>query len=160
MTTGRLAVAYRASDTFAYRANVGNGFRAPSLFERFSIFAPVTPLSPESSIGGEIGVDASFANSSFGATVFYTEIDDRIAFDGPGFAQVPGTTVTQGIELSADYIGYLTACRNPVMRCASTQRNRGRTAISPINGVEPRFSAPMRHAGPDCRRCPCQAGSR
>ena len=102
-TTARLAVAHRASETMTYRASVGSGFRAPSLYERFGPFAPATTLSPESSIGGEIGVDAAYENASYGATVFYTEIDDRIGFGTTTYVQAPGTTVAQGVELSADW---------------------------------------------------------
>lgn len=111
-TTGRLAAAWRAKEDLTFRAVLGTGFRAPSLYERFSIYGDAD-LSPEQSRSFELGVEKSYgALASVKATLFYTEIDDLIQFDGASTAcssgfgcynQVAGTTKSRGLELSADY---------------------------------------------------------
>ena len=92
--TGDGAVAYfiRSSGT-KLRAHVGNGFRAPSLFERFGEgdfggagvvrFGDPT-LKAEQSISVDGGFDQRLANDRvlFGATYFYTRLQRTIAFTG------------------------------------------------------------------------------
>jgi vitamin B12 transporter len=111
-TTGRLALAWQAAPDTTLRAVAGTGFRAPSLFERFSAFGD-PELEPEESRSFELGLERRFGAESFvKATAFYTEIDELIEFDpasaacGSGFgcyAQVAGTTTTSGLELSGRY---------------------------------------------------------
>ena len=109
--TGRLAAVWRPAQGWALRAMAGTGFRAPSLFERFSGFGD-PDLQPEDSESYELGVERSFTRGTLKATLFYIEIDDLIDFDpgatacGSGFGcfgQVPGTTTSKGVELSGDY---------------------------------------------------------
>lgn len=110
-TTGRLTAIYRPQPDLAIRASVGTGYRAPSLFERFSAFGEPT-LQPENSISYEFGVEKSYGDRGYAkATVFHTDVDDLIDFDpaavacGSGFGcynQVPGKTTSQGIELSGE----------------------------------------------------------
>lgn len=108
-TTGRLAAAWRLRDDVILRGVYGTGFRAPSLFERFSAFG-VPGLRPETSRSAEIGVEKLFGNGgSVQATLFDITITDRIDFDSgstvcnSGFGcynQVPGDTESRGLELS------------------------------------------------------------
>jgi len=110
--TGRLAAVWRPQDDLAFRAVLGTGFRAPSLYERFSFYGDPA-LQPEESRSLELGVEKTYGDTaSVKATVFYTEIDDLIQFDGASTAcgsgfgcynQVPGTTKSRGIELSGTY---------------------------------------------------------
>ncbi len=108
--SARIALAWQAQPDLTVRAVVGNGFRAPSLFERFSAFGDPN-LEVEESQSVELGVEKRFSGGHIEATAFYTEIDNLIDFDGAATAcgsgfgcynQVPGTTVTQGIELSGE----------------------------------------------------------
>lgn len=72
------------------RAHVGNGYRVPSLYERFgsyfffgSFFPLGNPtLKPERSIGLDGGVEQYFARERVkaSATVFYTRIKDEITY--------------------------------------------------------------------------------
>ena len=111
-TTGRLGVVWRATENTTLRGLLANGYRTPSINELFGPFGANPDLQPEQSRTAEIGLERSFG---FGATVrgtlFYTEIDDLIdffdpdGFGGPipgGYTQVPGTTVTKGLELEGD----------------------------------------------------------
>ena len=111
-TTGRLTAIYRPQTDLAVRASVGTGYRAPSLFERFSAFGDPT-LQPENSISYELGIEKRYGDLGYAkATVFHTDVDDLIDFDpaavacGSGFGcynQVPGKTTSKGIELSGEF---------------------------------------------------------
>jgi len=110
--TGRLAAVWRPRDDLAFRAVAGTGFRAPSLYERFSVYGD-PDLSPEQSRSLELGVEKTYSTlASVKATLFYTEVDDLIEFDGASTAcasgfgcynQVAGTTKSRGLELSGTY---------------------------------------------------------
>jgi iron complex outermembrane receptor protein len=118
--TGDGAIAYfiRPSGT-KLRAHVGNGFRAPSLFERFGEgtfgsagvvrFGDPT-LKAEQSISADGGFDQRLANDKvlFGATYFYTRLQRVVAFTGfasdplglgrfSGFVNRPGG-LSRGVE--------------------------------------------------------------
>ncbi len=108
--TGRAAAIWRPADGWAVRAVAGTGFRAPSLFERFSAFGDPN-LKPEDSESYEIGIEREFANGRIEATLFHITIDDLIGFDpnatacGSGFGcfnQVSGKTTSEGLELAAE----------------------------------------------------------
>lgn len=89
--TGDASIAYflRSSGT-KIRAHAGRGYRAPSLYERFGTFYSSfgygvygdPRLSSNRSIGGDAGVDQSFANGRVhaSATYFYTRLQQVIGF--------------------------------------------------------------------------------
>ena len=91
--TGDGSIAYFIPSTGTkLRAHVGNGFRAPSLFERFGAgtFAQAgftrfgdPTLRAEQSISVDGGFDQRVANdrARFGATYFYTHLQRVIAFN-------------------------------------------------------------------------------
>ncbi len=76
------------------RAHIGNGYRSPSLFERFGtsffggFFAPLGDprLRPERSIAFDAGVDQSLHDNKLrlSATYFYTRLQEVIGFDFSG----------------------------------------------------------------------------
>ena len=89
--TGDGAVSYFIEKTGTkLRAHVGNGYHAPSMYERFgtffffgAFFPQGNPeLKPERSIGYDAGVEQYFANEKVKAsgTWFYTEIKDEITY--------------------------------------------------------------------------------
>jgi vitamin B12 transporter len=96
-----------------YRASIGTGFRAPSLFEiayntgPFS-FPPASglALSEESSGGFDVGMEYDAANGlHLEVTYFDQEIEDEIFFDLVNFSsylQSVGTSTSKGVELGAD----------------------------------------------------------
>src|SRR5438477_1219999 len=118
--TGDGSIAYfiRSSNT-KLRAHVGNGFRAPSLFERFGAgtFAQAgfvrfgdPTLRAEESVSVDAGFDqrVSRDRARFGATYFYTHLQRIIAFQSfavdplgvgrfSGYANQPGG-ISRGIE--------------------------------------------------------------
>jgi vitamin B12 transporter len=110
--TGDGSVAYlvRRSGT-RIRAHVGRGYRAPSLFERFGSsydsfygysFYGDPRLRPERFMCADGGFDQSLFRNRlrFGATYFYTQLQQVIAFDGTGL--INGATDPFG-----RYMGYL-----------------------------------------------------
>jgi vitamin B12 transporter len=113
-TSSRLSVAYVQSlgdgDALKYRASIGTGFRAPSLFEIAYNGGPLAfppaaglRLSEESSRGHDVGVEYDAADGlHLEATYFDQHIEDEIFFDLAGFSgylQSPGTSTSQGVEL-------------------------------------------------------------
>jgi iron complex outermembrane receptor protein len=90
---GSVAYFFRDSGT-KLRAHLGNGYRAPSLFERFgtffgsfgySVFGDPR-LEPERSIAFDTGIDQDLAGGqlSASATFFYTRLQKVIVFDFSG----------------------------------------------------------------------------
>lgn len=108
-TTGRLAAVWRPVEDLAFRAVVGTGYRAPSLYERYDPVGGDPDLTPENSISYELGVEKTLAGGFVKATVFYTEIDDLIMYDWASatpcgcYRQMPGTSKSKGIEFSGEY---------------------------------------------------------
>lgn len=108
--SARAALAWRPVTDLTVRAVLSNGFRAPSLYELYDPTYGNADLDPETSRNAELGVEKMFGNgASARATLFYTEIDDLIDYFDPdgwagpipgGYAQVDGTTITRGVELS------------------------------------------------------------
>jgi iron complex outermembrane receptor protein len=118
---GSAAYLFRATNT-KLRAHVGNGYRAPSLFERFgssffgSAFTPLGDprLKPERSIAVDGGIEQSFmrGRARVSATYFYTRLQNIINFgslspDDPfgriiGGYQNLGGGLARGVELSAE----------------------------------------------------------
>lgn len=100
-TTGRLALAYRLSDSTTLKGVIGTGFRAPSLYERFGPFGNAA-LEPEESRSAELGIAHDGGAWSVEATAFRSEIDNLIGFGVATYIQTPGETVAQGVELSGE----------------------------------------------------------
>lgn len=111
-TSGRLAAVYRLSDDLLLRASIGNGFRAPSLYELYGPYGD-TSLQREKSRSAEIGIEKQFGDlGSVRLTAFHLKAENLIGWDssavscGSGFGcynQVTGTSERQGVELSGDY---------------------------------------------------------
>ncbi|HSS21125.1 MAG TPA: TonB-dependent receptor [Pyrinomonadaceae bacterium] len=91
---GSVAYVFRSSGT-KLRGHVGNGYRAPSLFERFgssfssffgySVYGDPR-LKPDRSIAFDAGIDQTFARNRVraSATYFYTQLQKIIIFDFSG----------------------------------------------------------------------------
>ncbi len=85
-TTGRVTGAWNIPDSgTTLRSSVGSGFKAPTLYQQNYFFGPVQPLDnlqPETSVGGDIGIEQQFdiAGIYMQATYFYDKVDDAITF--------------------------------------------------------------------------------
>ncbi len=124
--TGDVSIAYFVRSTGTkIRSHGGNGYREPSLYERFGTYfsggtftAYGDPrLKPERSVAIDGGVDQYFASDRvrLGVTYFYTRLQQVIAFDSSGlisaatdpFARSQGYRntgggIARGAELSSD----------------------------------------------------------
>ncbi|HEV2761861.1 MAG TPA: TonB-dependent receptor, partial [Pyrinomonadaceae bacterium] len=118
---GSIAYLFRSTGT-KLRAHVGNGYRAPSLYERFgtSLFfgffsALGDPrLRPDRSVAFDAGLDQSLADNRarLSATYFYTRLQEVVDFgatpDDPfgrffGYLNTGGG-LARGVELSAELV--------------------------------------------------------
>ena len=105
--SSRAALAWRARPDLILRASVSDGFRAPTLVQLDPFFGDPT-FQPETSISYDLGLEKRFGEEGFvRATLFYTEIDNQIFFDGAstrcpsGFGCFEaGDFEGKGIELS------------------------------------------------------------
>ncbi|MEE8258421.1 MAG: TonB-dependent receptor [Sphingomonadales bacterium] len=102
-TTFRITANFRIPGTGTIvRANWGEGFKAPSLFQLFSAFGDPA-LLPESSKGWEIGVEQQVIkdNTSFSATWFKRTTKNQIDFSLATFTYGNiGASETKGVEIS------------------------------------------------------------
>ena len=114
--SGRVTIAYLRAlgqgGSVKYRASIGSGFRAPSLFEiayargGFA-FPPASELrlSEETSTGYDLGVDFGTADgASFALTYFKQRIENEIYFDltaFSGYLQASGQSESRGLEAIA-----------------------------------------------------------
>ncbi len=125
--TGDISVAYFApTSSTKFRGHVGNGYRAPSLYERFgsgysSFSSSFTyygdpRLRPEKSVSFDAGIDQWFANNKVraSATFFYTDLSESIIFppsipNDPfgrpfgGYANSGRGGISRGVELSTQF---------------------------------------------------------
>lgn len=114
-----LAYLFPASNT-KLRAHLGNGYRAPSLYERFGtsfFFGSFSPfgdprLASERTLAFDFGFDQYFANNRyrFGATYFYTRLQSIIGFSSltadpfgrfGGYVNTGGG-LARGVELTTE----------------------------------------------------------
>lgn len=89
---GSIAYFFESTNT-KLRGHIGNGYRVPSLYERFGssfssfnqAFIPLGDpnLTPERSLGFDAGVDQLFLNkrAKLSATYFYTKLQNIIGFE-------------------------------------------------------------------------------
>ncbi|MEM7078965.1 MAG: TonB-dependent receptor [Pseudomonadota bacterium] len=106
-TTARAAFAYQASDVLTVRGSWGQGFKAPTLFQRTffccGALAPNPGLRPEESDGFDLGLDwqAASDDTSISATYFNQETTDQINFSFAlgGYENIDEVD-SQGLELA------------------------------------------------------------
>lgn len=163
--TGDGAVAYFIRSTGTkLRAHVGNGFRAPSLFERFGngVFQNLPTrlgdptLRAERSIGVDGGIDQRAAHDKLllGITYFYTHLQRVIDFKSfrsifnptgdpdplgfnrsGGYLNYPGG-ISRGLETFVEAAPY----RGTSIRASYTYTNADR--FVPQAGIQPQFVTP------------------
>ena len=163
--TGDGSIAYfiRSTNT-KLRAHVGNGFRAPSLFERFGqgTFAQAgfvrfgdPTLRAEQSISFDLGFDQRFGHdrARAGATYFYTHLQRVIAFRSfvvdplgagrfSGYVNQPGG-ISRGVESYVEAAPW----RNANLRASYTYTNSDR--FVPSAGLQPEYVIPKHLFGLD-----------
>lgn len=103
-TTWRFAPQYVVEDTGTrFRATVGTGYKAPSLYQIFSQYGD-RELRPERSTGWDIGIEQAFCDRTFviEALYFQNRLSNLINFDSGTFRfQNISEATTEGVELSS-----------------------------------------------------------
>ncbi len=81
-TVAQGSVRYQVLPLTSVYANIGSAFKAPTLNDMYA-FGGNPNLKPEESLSYEIGLDQKLAyNISTGLSLYTTEVDNLIAFDG------------------------------------------------------------------------------
>ena len=79
-STGSAAYAYALTPQWKISASVGNSFRVPTLYQRFTVFAPPTPLLPESGRNVELGLKYAQGSSRYGVVAYRNKITNLLTF--------------------------------------------------------------------------------
>lgn len=90
----------RPTDSTVIRANYGEGFKAPTLFQLYGSFIGTPTLQPETAQSYEIGADQTIGPVTLSATFFHRDTVNQIDFDLGTFTYGNiARARTQGIEL-------------------------------------------------------------
>lgn len=81
--TGSAGAGWRFADGWQWRVGVGQAFRVPTLYQRYSPYGQAA-LRPESSLNRETGIEYRKGSAALGATVYRNEVDDMITFGPSG----------------------------------------------------------------------------
>jgi vitamin B12 transporter len=80
-TSFKLAGAWQALDGTTLRANLGDGYKAPSLYQLYSAYSnPLEKLKPETASGWEAGIDQRFGSVRASLTYFERRTSNQIDF--------------------------------------------------------------------------------
>jgi vitamin B12 transporter len=80
-TSYKLAAAWQVIDGTTVRANIGDGFKAPSLYQLYSEYNnPVDTLKPETATGWEAGIDQALGQWQASLTYFERRTGNQIDF--------------------------------------------------------------------------------
>lgn len=83
-STGSAAYGYEFAPNWRATASMGTAFRAPTLYQRFSMYGDAS-LTPETARNVELGLKWLQGASSFSATVYRNNVSNLITFvSGPG----------------------------------------------------------------------------
>ena len=88
--TGSVGAGYRLGGGWRVMASVGNAFRAPTLYQRGSVYGPnttlpgVEELRPERAYNREAGLSWAQGGFDFALTAFHNRVTDLIAFGAAG----------------------------------------------------------------------------
>lgn len=82
-TTGSAAYAFAFTPALRATASVGTGFRAPTLYQRFSPYG-VASLKAESSTTTELGLRYAAAGTELSAVAYRSRVTNLITFSVPG----------------------------------------------------------------------------
>jgi vitamin B12 transporter len=107
--TGSVAYGYAFAPDWRATASAGNAFRAPTLYQRFSVYGAPS-LRPELSRNVEFGLRYAQGSSSFGVVAYRNRVSDLINFGAAGTCQSSfgcyGNTARaqyEGVTLSGGY---------------------------------------------------------
>ena len=79
-STGSAAYAFAITPQLKISASAGNSFRVPTLYQRFTVFAPPTPLLPESGRNVELGLKYAQGSSNYGVVAYRNKMTNLLTF--------------------------------------------------------------------------------
>ena len=113
--SSRLTAAHLYDGNTKFKASFGTGFRYPSLYEMYIVYANsadnLSTMQPEKSVGYDIGVEKNFPNLNLNLDLTYFDNTYRNALEGwesnigtDTYAtnNTAGTVTSRGIELMSD----------------------------------------------------------
>ncbi|TRW98382.1 TonB-dependent receptor [Paracoccus sp. M683] len=111
-TSGRVSAVWRVQPDLLIRAAIGNGFRAPSLYELYGPYGDAS-ITREKSMTAELGIEKQWGEDSYlRVTAFWLDAENLIGFDtsstscGQPFGcynQVEGRSRRGGVELDGRF---------------------------------------------------------
>ena len=107
--TFRATAALPLQDRLIVRAAHGTGFRAPTLYNLYSVYGN-QDLKPETSESSELGFDFQLSpETAFSMTAYQVDIEDLIEYQSSNsppygsYEQGAGTTTSKGVELDFEH---------------------------------------------------------
>ncbi len=79
-STGTVAYAFALTPQWKLSASGGTSFRVPTLYQRFTIYSPTTPLLPESGRSVELGLKYAQGSSNFGVVAYTNRVTNLLTF--------------------------------------------------------------------------------
>jgi vitamin B12 transporter len=79
-STGSAAYAFAITPQWKVSASAGTSFRVPTLYQRFTIYAPPTPLLPEYGRNLEMGLKYVQGTSSYGVVAYRNKMANLLTF--------------------------------------------------------------------------------
>lgn len=112
VNTGSVAAGVDLAEGWRLRSSWGNGFRAPTLYQRFSIYAPrVAPLEPERSLGNlEVALQRRVGAFDASVTLYRHRVSNLITTQAsagcpsPGCYTNVGNAVLKGVTFESSYV--------------------------------------------------------
>ena len=100
--TGSIGYGYALTPQWRLTASAATAFRAPTLYQRFSVYGAPS-LQPENSRNVEIGARHTQGYASWGVIVYRNRVDNLITFSSPG--PCASTRGCYANTAEAEYIG-------------------------------------------------------
>ena len=79
-STGSAAYAFALTPQWKLSASAGSSFRVPTLYQRFTVYAPPTPLLPESGRNIELGLKYVEGSSNYGVVAYRNKMTNLLTF--------------------------------------------------------------------------------
>lgn len=79
-STGTAAYAFALTPQWKISASAGTSFRVPTLYQRFSIYAPPTPLLPELGRSVELGLKYVQGSTDYGVVAYRNKMTNLLTF--------------------------------------------------------------------------------
>ena len=79
-STGSVAYAFAVTPSWKISGSVGTSFRVPTLYQRFTVFAPPAPLLPEAGRNVELSLRYAKGTSNYGVVAYRNKMTNLLTF--------------------------------------------------------------------------------